>query len=392
MGFTMSLLNFISGTAKPERHGLDSRPQGRKRTGMARRRGQHVYDEYDFMQLLYLERRRSERSSRPLCLILLEGINIPDCVIRDTVFQRILELLPSSVRETDIIGWYKQNNTLAIIFSDLKSADNTVVDNLCARASNSVVLALTSELLKCIRVSVHVFPTSNNDGVGVADLTFYPDLALQSQNHKTAQVVKRIIDIVGSVLLLCLLAPVFVLIALVIKLDSKGPAIFRQLRVGQKGQLFNFLKFRSMYVNNNAAIHKEYVTKFISHGQPSNDTNAVYKITNDPRVTNVGRVLRKTSLDELPQLWNVLCGKMSLVGPRPPLPYELKCYALWHHRRILEVKPGITGLWQVTGRSRTTFDQMVRLDVRYVQQWSIWLDFKILFQTPRAVLRGEGAF
>jgi exopolysaccharide biosynthesis polyprenyl glycosylphosphotransferase len=205
-------------------------------------------------------------------------------------------------------------------------------------------------------------------------------------------VVKRIIDIVGSVLLLCLLAPVFALIALVIKLDSKGPVVFRQMRVGRQGELFTLLKFRSMYVNNNAAIHKEYVTNFISQGRPTTDTDSVYKITDDPRVTHVGRVLRKTSLDELPQLWNVLCGEMSLVGPRPPLPYELRCYAVWHHRRILEVKPGITGLWQVTGRSRTTFDQMVRLDLRYVQQWSIWLDLKILLQTPKAVITGNGAY
>ena len=359
---------------------------------MGTRRCQHLYDEYEFMQLLYLERRRSERSSRPLCLILLEGIDIPDCVMRKTAFQRILQVLRSSIRETDFIGWYEQNNTLAIMFSDLKSADRPVVDSLYSKASNSVAIALTSELLKCIRVSVHVFPTGSDLGVGPADLTFYPTLPLQSQNHKTERVVKRIIDIAGSILLLFLLAPVLAVVALAIKLDSKGPVVFRQTRVGQQGRLFTVLKFRSMYVNNNAAIHKEYITKFISQGQPATDTDNVYKITNDPRVTHVGRVLRKTSLDELPQLWNVLLGEMSLVGPRPPLPYELRCYAVWHHRRILEVKPGITGLWQVTGRSRTTFDHMVRLDLRYVQQWSIWLDFKILLQTPKAVLMGDGAY
>jgi exopolysaccharide biosynthesis polyprenyl glycosylphosphotransferase len=342
------------------------------------------------MQLLYLERRRSERSSRPLCLILLEGRNIAECVIRKTAFQRVLQVLRSSIRETDFIGWYEENNTLAIMFSDLKSADKAVVDGLYSKASKAVVLALTSELLKCIRVSVHVFPTGSD--LGPADLTFYPNLPLQSQNHKTAHLVKRIIDIVGSLLLLCLLAPVFALIALAIKLDSKGPVVFRQMRVGQQGKLFTLLKFRSMYVNNNAAIHKEYVTKFISQEQSASDTRTVYKLTNDPRVTHVGRMLRKTSLDELLQLWNVLRGQMSLVGPRPPLPYELRCYAVWHHRRILEVKPGITGLWQVTGRSRTTFDQMVRLDLRYVQHWSIWLDFKILLQTPKAVLMGDGAY
>ena len=185
---------------------------------------------------------------------------------------------------------------------------------------------------------------------------------------------------------------VLALIALVIKLSSKGPVIFRQARVGRYGKLFSFWKFRTMHVDSDTAIHKEYVTNFISREQPAAETGTVYKITNDPRITSVGRFLRKTSLDEFPQLWNVLCGEMSLVGPRPPLPYELDCYALWHRRRVLEVKPGITGLWQVTGRSRTNFNDMVRLDLRYVQQWSIWLDIKILLQTPKAVVNGEGAY
>jgi lipopolysaccharide/colanic/teichoic acid biosynthesis glycosyltransferase len=118
----------------------------------------------------------------------------------------------------------------------------------------------------------------------------------------------------------------------------------------------------------------------------------VYKITDDPRVTRVGRFLRKTSLDELPQFWNVLKGEMSLVGPRPPIPYELESYRTWHKRRILEVKPGITGLWQIYGRSRTTFDEMVRLDLRYARTWNLFLDLKILVQTPRAMFSGEGAY
>ena len=118
----------------------------------------------------------------------------------------------------------------------------------------------------------------------------------------------------------------------------------------------------------------------------------VCKITNDPRVTTVGRFLRKLSLDEFPQFWNVLRGEMSLVGPRPPVPYEFEVYDFWHRRRVLEVKPGVTGLWQVSGRSRTSFDDMVRLDLQYSQKWSLWLDLKILLATPRAVVTGEGAY
>jgi lipopolysaccharide/colanic/teichoic acid biosynthesis glycosyltransferase len=147
-----------------------------------------------------------------------------------------------------------------------------------------------------------------------------------------------------------------------------------------------------MYVNVDHAIHQAYVTQFINANAPAaGGGNATFKIVNDPRVTPVGRFLRKTSLDELPQFWNVVRGEMSLVGPRPPLPYEVAQYKPWHYRRVLDAKPGVTGLWQVTGRSRTTFDDMVRLDLRYARTYSVWTDLKILLATPRAVFSGKGA-
>ena len=187
----------------------------------------------------------------------------------------------------------------------------------------------------------------------------------------------------------------FLVIAAAVKLTSKGPILFRQQRVGQYGQKFTFLKFRSMHAANNSAIHQEYVKRLIAGApgseQDSSDGQGVYKLKDDPRITKVGRFLRKSSLDEIPQFLNVLAGQMSLVGPRPPIPYEVEVYEIWHKRRLLAVKPGITGLWQVTGRSRTTFDEMVRLDLRYVKSWSLWLDIKILWHTPRAVLTGSGA-
>jgi lipopolysaccharide/colanic/teichoic acid biosynthesis glycosyltransferase len=154
-----------------------------------------------------------------------------------------------------------------------------------------------------------------------------------------------------------------------------------------------------MRVSNNDTIHRDFVKSFIA-GKPDSATDGhkdgqkapVYKITNDPRVTSIGRFMRRTSLDELPQFWNVFIGEMSLVGPRPPIPYELEAYDVWHRRRLLEVKPGITGLWQVRGRSSTTFDEMVRLDLQYSRTWSPMLDIKILLDTPRAVLMGDGAY
>ncbi|MDE3109179.1 MAG: sugar transferase [Acidobacteriota bacterium] len=206
--------------------------------------------------------------------------------------------------------------------------------------------------------------------------------------------IKRAIDIMGSAALLVLLAPVLAAIAVAIKLTSKGPVIFRQKRLGQFGSRFSLLKFRTMKVNNDPGIHRDYVRKFIAGNPEQQPTSGptIYKIKSDPRITAVGKFLRKTSLDELPQFWNVLRGQMSLVGPRPPVPYEFEVYDLWHRRRVLEVKPGVTGLWQVSGRSRTCFDDMVRLDLRYSQQWSLWLDLKILMATPLAVLIGDGAF
>ena len=205
---------------------------------------------------------------------------------------------------------------------------------------------------------------------------------------------------VSSLLALVMLSPLLVAIAAVIKLTSRGPVLFRQERVGLFGKRFTFLKFRSMYVDSDQAKHRDYVTKFITEsrkdGANGNGSglaqNGVYKLTNDSRVTPVGRFIRKTSLDELPQFFNVLIGDMSLVGPRPPIPYECENYDVWHKRRILEVKPGITGLWQVMGRSATTFDEMVRLDLNYVTHWSLALDLKIIAQTPFAVLKGKGAY
>jgi lipopolysaccharide/colanic/teichoic acid biosynthesis glycosyltransferase len=194
---------------------------------------------------------------------------------------------------------------------------------------------------------------------------------------------------------LIILAPLIACIAVIIKLTSPGPVLFRQQRIGYCGKPFTFFKFRSMYASNDPRIHRDYVRHLIA-GRNSTDAPSgakqVYKITKDPRITPIGRLLRRTSLDEVPQFLNVLKGDMSLVGPRPPIPYECECYDLWHRSRLIAVKPGLTGLWQVNGRSRTTFDDMVRLDLRYARSWSPALDFKILMQTPAAVLSGEGAY
>ncbi len=206
--------------------------------------------------------------------------------------------------------------------------------------------------------------------------------------------VKRIIDISGAILFLLSFLPMMLIISIAIKITSKGPIFYKQKRVGYLGKSFIFFKFRTMYTNCDSTIHEEYVKKLINGH--CNDINKgtqkapLYKLTKDPRITVIGKWLRRTSLDEIPQLINVIKGDMSLVGPRPPVPYEVDEYKNWHYRRIMEVKPGITGLWQVSGRNRMTFEEMVKLDIQYAENVSFLLDLKILFKTVKAVLSFEG--
>ena len=218
------------------------------------------------------------------------------------------------------------------------------------------------------------------------------DSGLERYGKLSSRVMKRSVDLAGSLCALVLTAPLFLVIAFIIKLTSKGPVLFRQERVGWTGRRFVMLKFRTMHVASASTIHEQYIQRLIAGTVDAHHAGetSVYKLSNDPRVTPVGRLLRRTSLDELPQFFNVLTGAMSLVGPRPPIPYEVGLYSAWHLQR-LAVKPGITGLWQVSGRSRLTFDDMVRLDITYARSWSLWLDVKILSRTPWAVASGQGA-
>jgi lipopolysaccharide/colanic/teichoic acid biosynthesis glycosyltransferase len=207
---------------------------------------------------------------------------------------------------------------------------------------------------------------------------------------------KRWVDVICSAALLVLLSPVMALIALAIRLDSSGPAIFRQKRVGQWGKQFIMFKFRSMHANADEKVHRQFASDYINgNGHKKNGTSSggdevVYKPNGDKRITRVGRWLRRTSLDELPQLFNVLRGEMSLVGPRPAVPYEVDEYSKWHLHR-LTVMPGLTGLAQVSGRSGLTFEKIVRIDLVYVRRRSLALDLAILLRTIPVVLRADSA-
>ena len=205
---------------------------------------------------------------------------------------------------------------------------------------------------------------------------------------KANRAVKRTLDVIGALTLLLVSLPALLIAAAAIKLDSPGPVLFSQTRVGRGGRPFRILKLRSMYVDNDDSEHRAYVARLIA-GQASSE-DGVFKLVNDPRVTRVGRLIRRYSVDELPQFWNVLRGDMSLVGPRPALPGEVAMYDPAARQR-LAVKPGVTGLWQVSGRCELSFSDMVELDVTYCQQWTLRRDLAILLRTPAAAFGGRGA-
>jgi len=348
-----------------------------------------VMPQSSFIQLLRLERRRTERSGRSFMLVLIRcdqfGIKLGQLLHR-----RAMKALSKATRETDLIGWYEQGTTLGLLMTEIGAPTAVAISII----KQKVLLVIQQELpvdeFRKLSFQFCLFPQeidkpSSNGGNHI----HYPDIGVRTPRNTYRRLIKRAMDIVGSLLAIIIALPLCIIIAIAIKLTSRGPVLFCQKRVGRYGKEFNFYKFRTMYVGNDPRIHEEYVKSLIE-GKLT-DSNGVFKIVNDPRITRIGRLLRKSSLDELPQFFNVLKNDMSLVGPRPPLPYEFERYQTWHKRRVQELKPGLTGLWQVEGRSRTTFDEMVRMDLRYDIEQSFWFDLMILLQTPSAILSGRGA-
>ncbi|WP_243221032.1 sugar transferase [Methylobacter sp. S3L5C] len=342
------------------------------------------FDSY-FIDQLRLEKLRAQRSKSTLSIILLtleketesEAVNM----------KNILDIIRKKIRDTDISG-FVNNRTIGVL---LPHTDEKGAKELCEKLVNGnkkpQFSATTSSYPD------HIFESLEKIG------SIRPDaFPFKLKNSKSSSwfklLLKRGVDIIGSIIGIIIFLPVMLVTALAVKATSPGPMIFRQIRLGRQGTPFNFYKFRSMQVNLDDKIHREYIHNFIkgSHTKVNQgDTEKpFYKIKSDPRITKVGRFIRKTSIDELPQFFNVLKGDMSLVGPRPPLPYEVEKYQAWHLQRILEMKPGITGLWQVEGRSKTEWDDSVRLDIRYIQNWSLLLDINILFRTIETVLKCRG--
>ncbi len=357
-----------------------------------------IANEKLFNFLLGLERKRTERTGDPFVLVILGIAHLPKSGVIDKAME-ICNAIRTQTRDTDACGWYQYGAQVGVIFTHLRKADRSAVQSaLLAKVDRAICSVLAGKDASGTEISFHFFPEIVNPTTPMfhSDDKLYPDLVEREQSRPLHNVLKRMFDITGSLAFLIFFLPLLPFIALAIRISSKGPILFKQPRIGKSGREFVFYKFRTMYVDSDHKIHEEFIRKLIDKkvggGAEETAKAAIYKIIRDPRVTPIGRFLRKSSLDEVPQFFNVLKGDMSLVGPRPPIPYELAAYRFWHRRRILEVKPGITGLWQVQGRSSTTFDEMVRLDLRYIREQSFWLDMKILLRTPRAILSGKGAY
>jgi lipopolysaccharide/colanic/teichoic acid biosynthesis glycosyltransferase len=361
-------------------------------------RRQSMLGETAFHRMIALERKRTERSRKPFLLMLLNANGGLASDQKKELLAKTLSLLSARTRETDATGWYKSESVVGVMFTEIAPEDrNTIVGTILGRVSENLRSNLSHQQFDQVSLSFYIFPDDwdqQNPGPP-ATPTLYPDVARRGGERKFSSLVKRAMDIAGSAMLLVVLSPVFTALALAIRLSSKGPVFYRQQRIGHYGKPFVLLKFRSMHMDNDAAEHRNYVRQLIAgeaERHPASGTGeGVYKLASDPRITRVGSFLRRASIDELPQLINVLKGDMSLVGPRPPIDYEVQEYDAWHLRRLLEAKPGLTGLWQVSGRSRVSFDDMVRLDLRYARTCTPWLDLKILLQTPKAVIAGDGA-
>ncbi len=339
-----------------------------------------------FLEQLRKEKQRAQRSRTALSMLILS----PAYTYQQnfSFVSTLHKAIKPKIRETDVMG-YIDTNTLGVLlpYTDQEGAEKFAEKIMACVPSGQVNM-------KTAVYPDQIFESLGRNGCVAPDvLRLMLDDSIAVSKLKLFT--KRFIDVIGSLAGLILLSPLMLLIALLVKMSSPGPIIFRQQRLGVKGAKFTFYKFRSMRTDTNDQIHRDFVNELINGNHAAvNNGNAeqpMYKMKADPRITKVGKFIRKTSIDELPQLFNVLKGDMSLVGPRPPLPYEAEKYQSWHLKRILDMKPGITGLWQVEGRSRTGFNEAVRLDLKYLAKWSILLDIKILLKTVKEVAQCRGA-
>jgi lipopolysaccharide/colanic/teichoic acid biosynthesis glycosyltransferase len=348
----------------------------------------------EFSRRLLSECARTDRSGREFSLLVFHGEATP----------AMLRTLGERIRVTDEIGWLSQRRLGILLPDTLAPGAQHIRRDLCTRLSPRA---------PGIRCSVYTYPTDwlddgaigERERVGEEDARpveamerlhrpgagSSPEPAVQAPLPPHLPLWKRVMDMVGALLALVVLSPLMLAVALAVRLSSPGPVIFRQERIGSRGRPFLMFKFRTMRVDAGEDVHRLFVQALI-RGEAGCGNGGEFKLRNDPRITPIGGFLRRWSLDELPQLLNVLRGEMSLVGPRPDPCYARAAYRPWYHRRTLTARPGITGLWQVEGRSRVTFEEMVRMDLRYGHSLSVRNDLRILTRTLRAVLSRHGAY
>ena len=349
-----------------------------------------INSQRSFAKSIERERARVDRNAHEFSLITYE---VDRSELNKPSNRKLLKLLPQRMRITDEAGWIDEQHVGVLLFS--------TKEQNARNFARQVEEIITAEDLSAPSYYIYTYPSSSNgpptggrrkEKSGQAkdrqaSQENYPlsgcDIILTA-NYKMPKW-KRLMDIVGAAMGLALLSPLFLLIGAFIKIVSPGPVFFKQERIGLGGRPFTFWKFRTMKVDVDTTAHQQLLHNLISDVSRDDSGKPMTKLDHDPQIIPCGKILRKSCIDELPQLFNVLLGDMSLIGPRPPIPYEVDAYDCWHTAR-LSVIPGMTGLWQVSGKNRLTFKEMVRLDISYNRKSSFWLDLKILFHTPRAIV------
>ena len=340
----------------------------------------------EFLRALQREKRRAERSKSPLSMAVFKAVS--DSHASGRQVDRLLNCLGAAKRETDFLG-HLDDDVIAVLLPDTNAPGLQRFLDRVSFTSDGLVPAASSA----------TYPDQLFDQIAAERSSSAGPRPLQAQSLSTSRehgyALKRWLDIFGAIVALVVLSPLMLITALTIQLSSPGPIIFRQVRLGRGGVPFVMYKFRSMTANADDQIHRNFVSGLIKGAAQSagdsDDRGPQYKMKSDPRITRIGRFLRKTSIDEVPQFFNVLRGDMSLVGPRPPVTYEAERYEAWHLRRVLEMRPGMTGIWQVEGRSKVSFDDMVRMDLQYLRTCSLRFDISILLRTLPVVISGVGA-
>lgn len=345
-----------------------------------------------FRRIINRERDRANRTGEIFSLVVF---NAPDSNGKQKNLENLVNIVVRSMRSIDVLGWLDDNHVGILLPETENSGAHKFVNKICTEAqssqdvSNYEVYTYPSDILTDPEnISFSRLPGDRQGrhfhwgGWSFAKTQQNVDYIF-SQTHMA---LKRGFDFLGAGVLLLLLSPLFFVISLIIKIASPGPVFFKQERIGYGGQPFTFLKFRTMCSGAASKKHQDYLASLIRGASDQDGDDApMTKLDHDPQIIPCGNFLRKSCLDELPQLINVLRGEMSLVGPRPPIPYEVKEYCSWHRGRFNAI-PGMTGLWQVSGKNKLSFREMVRLDIRYSMDRSLFMDIKILFKTPMAIL------